>query len=69
MLAIGIFLRPNSASTCCPIGFDHTDEDDDDDAVDDDETLERGGNSGGIPFVLFSADNGAPEISAAERFE
>lgn len=38
-------LRPNNASTCCPIGFDHTDVDEDDD---DDDPLERGGKSGGF---------------------
>lgn len=66
-------LRPNNASTCCPIGFDHTDVDDDDD--DDDEPLERGGKSGGImlPLLLSIAAPVAPPAAefdvCADRFD
>lgn len=50
-------LRPKSASTCWPIGFDQTDDEDDDDGGDVvDEAFNRGGSSGGffsslLPFL------------------
>lgn len=65
-------LRPNNASTCWPIGFDHTDDDDD---VDDDEPLERGGKSGGfwLPLLLSTVIFVAPPLEfdppCADRFE
>lgn len=64
-------LRPNRASTCCPIGLDHT-EDDDDDDDDDDEPLDLGGSSGGLALPLLlngDAFEDAFEFEAAERFE
>lgn len=42
--------RPKSASTCCPIGFDQTDDDEDGAGVDD--AISRGGSSGGLGSLL-----------------
>lgn len=65
-------LRPNNASTCCPIGFDHTDVDADDED-DDDEPLERGGKSGGfmLPLLLSTVIFVAPPEfdPCVDRFE
>lgn len=49
-----INLRPKSASTCWPIGFDQTDDEDDDDGGDVvDEAFSRGGSSGGCVVSLL----------------